>query len=147
MKIGILNLMKDKLIKRKERILLVDDDQHILRINNDVLENEGYKITTASCGEHAIEMMEKENFDLVVTDLIMGQVNGLAVLQRAKELNPDRPVIITTGSLDVRYAIEAIRLNVDDYLLKPYGMSEFIERVSHCLKKSVNRQINHLSVA
>lgn len=139
--------MKDKLGKRKDRILLVDDDQHILRINNDILGSEGYTTTTASCGENAIEVMEKENFDLVITDLIMGQVNGLAVLKRAKELKSDMAVIITTGSLDVRYAIEAIRLNVDDYLLKPYGMYEFIERVSHCLKKGAGRQINHLSVA
>jgi DNA-binding NtrC family response regulator len=133
--------------KKKYKILLVDDEPHILKIGIDLLESKGYQVFTAVCGENAIEIMEQENFDLVITDLIMGQVNGLAVLKRAKELNPDRAVIITTGSLDVKYAIEAIRLNVNDYLLKPDGIYEFIERISHCLKKSVNRQINHLSVA
>lgn len=88
--------MEGKLSMRKSRVLLVDDDQHILKINNDVLESEGYKITTAVCGKNAIE---------------------------------------------------AIRLNVDDYLLKPYGMYEFIERVSHCLNKGACRKINLLSAA
>ena len=55
--------------------------------------------------------------------------------------------MITTGSLDVRHAIEAIRLDVDDYLLKPYRVDELIKRVSHCLGKDTVKQNNCLSAA
>ena len=66
--------MEDKMEKRKYRILLVDDDPQLLKTTNDLLKIKGYQVTTAACGENAIEAMEKEEFDLVITDLIMGKV-------------------------------------------------------------------------
>ena len=139
--------MKNKKNKEKDKILLVDDDPHILKTNNDILESEGYLVTTAVCGEDAIEKMEKADFDLVITDLIMGEVNGLAVLKRAKEFDPNRQVIIITGSLDIMHAIEAIRLDVDDYLLKPFRGDDFLQRIFHCLERETDRQDNNSSAA
>jgi DNA-binding NtrC family response regulator len=133
--------------KEKHKILLVDDDPHILKIGTDLLESEGYQVTTAVCGENAIVIMEQENFDLVITDLIMGELNGLLVLQRAKELDPNRKVIIITGSLGIMHAIEAIRLDVDDYLLKPFSADDFLQRVFHCFERETNRQDNNSSAA
>jgi DNA-binding NtrC family response regulator len=133
--------------KEKHKILLVDDDPHILEIGTDLLESNGYQVSTAVCGENAIEIMEKENFDLVITDLIMGQVNGLAVLKRVKKLDPNRKAIIVTGSHDITHAIEAIRLDVDDFLLKPFRGDEFLQRVSHCLEGGTDRQGNKSSAA
>ncbi len=133
--------------KRKYRILLVDDDPQLLKTTQDLLKIKGFQVTTADCGENAIEALEKETYDLVITDLIMGKVTGLSVLKRAKELDSNRAVMITTGSLDVRHAIEAIRLGVDDYLLKPYRVDELTKRVSHCLGKDIDKQNNCLSVA
>ena len=106
--------------KSKYKVLLVDDDPRMLKTNTDLLESEGYQFTTAVCGENAIAAMEKNDFDLVITDLIMDELNGISVLKKAKELDPNRIVIIITGSFDVRHAIEAIRLDVDDYLLKSF---------------------------
>lgn len=63
----------------------------------------------------------------------MGQVNGIEVLKKAKELHPETPVIITTGNSDALYAIEAIQLRVDDYLLKPVPMKDLLDSVSHFL--------------
>ena len=139
--------MKSKSKKSKYRILLVEDDQQLLKITNDLLRIKGYQVTTAVSGEQAIAAMEKESFDLVVTDLIMGVLNGLAVLKKAKELEPHRTVLIITGSLDVKHAIEAICHDVDDYLLKPYRVDELLKRVSHCLENGKSQKNNCLSVA
>jgi DNA-binding response OmpR family regulator len=64
----------------------------------------------------------------------MGKANGIAVLKRAKELNHETMVIIMTGNTDVTFAIEALRLNADDYLLKPFNMDYFLDRVSIALR-------------
>ena len=130
--------------KRKYKILLVDDDPHMLEMNEYLLKSEGYQVTTAMCGDSAIEAMEKDAFDVVVTDLFMGKANGFAVLKRAKELDPNIIVMIITGSFDVRNAIEAIRLDADDYLLKSFTEDDLVERVAHCLKRRAlkKKQLN-----
>ena len=139
--------MKDTPEDRNYKILLVDDDSQLLKTTNDLLKDKGYQVTTTGCGENAVEALEKDDFDLIITDLIMGKVSGIGVLKKAKELNPGRAVIIITGSLDVRHAIKAIRLKVDDYLLKPDSVSELIKRLNHCLKKDTCRRNNSLTAA
>jgi len=117
----------------KKNILVVDDDPHIVELNYDILAGEGYQITKSISGEGAIKELESRKFDLVVTDLNMGKIGGISVLKRAKELHPETKVIITTGNVDVHYAIDALRLHADDYLLKPFDISELLDRVSQCL--------------
>jgi two-component system response regulator YesN len=112
---------------------VVDDDPHIVDLNYDILDGEGYQITKSISGEGAIKELESRKFDLVVTDLNMGKIGGISVLKRAKELHPETKVIITTGNMDVHYAIDALRLHADDYLLKPFDISELLDRVSQCL--------------
>ena len=101
-------------------ILLVDDNPHVLELNREMLSGEGYKLTKATSGESAIEALEEQHFDMVITDINMGSVSGLTVLERAKELHPEAKVIVTTGNTDVQYAIEALPFHADDYILKPY---------------------------
>ncbi len=117
----------------KFNILVVDDDPSLLETNFFILEDKGYQTITATSGEQAIEALESRCFDLVITDLNMGKVNGIAVLKKAKELHPETPVIITTGNIDVQSAIEAIRFRVDDYLLKPVPRKDLLDSVSHFL--------------
>jgi DNA-binding NtrC family response regulator len=117
----------------KKNILVVDDDPHIVELNYDILVGEGYQITKSMSGEGAIKELENRKFDLVVTDLNMGRIGGISVLKRAKELHPETKVIITTGNMDIHYAIDALRLHADDYLLKPFDISELFDRVSQCL--------------
>ena len=117
------------------KILLVDDDLLILQSISSALEQEGYQVTTAANGEIAIELINKNNFDLVLTDLVMDTVDGVAVLKKAKEKNPECVVIILTGYGDLISAIEALRLDADDYLLKPCEPEELSFRISSCLEK------------
>ena len=127
-------------------ILLVDDNPHILELNHEVLSEEGYQLTKARSGESAIEALEKQHFDMVITDINMGTVNGIKVLKKAKELNPETMVIVTTGNIDIQYAIEALRLHADDYILKPFRIYHLRKRVSDCFTQFENKKKNKLSV-
>ena len=117
------------------KILLVDDDLLILQSISSALEQEGYHVATADSGEKATELINENNFDLVLTDLVMDTVDGIAVLEKAKEKNPECIVIVLTGYGDLISAIKALRLNADDYLLKPCEPEELSFRISSCLEK------------
>jgi PAS domain S-box-containing protein len=116
-------------------ILLVDDEPIILRSIGSELEQAGYRVKTANSGEAAIEALSENPIDLVVTDLVMEGVNGLGVLERAKQLNPHTIVIILTGYGDMDSSINALRLGADDFLAKPCDIREFRFRVERCLER------------
>ena len=115
------------------KVLVVDDNYHMRQILCAFLTDQGYTITTVKSGEDAIDLLHDRQFDIVITDLNMGRLNGIDVLKNTKKLNPHTRVIITTGSSDVTYIIEALRYNADDYLLKPFRMADLLERMSICL--------------
>ncbi|MBT6503125.1 MAG: response regulator [Deltaproteobacteria bacterium] len=120
---------------RKYSILLVDDDPIITAGTGSDLEEKGYEITTANSGEEAIELLNESSFDLVITDLVMAPINGIGVLKKSKEINPEMMAIILTGFGDMTSVIDALRLDADDYMLKPCEPEEMYFRVSRCLEK------------
>ncbi|MFC1744621.1 response regulator [Candidatus Riflebacteria bacterium] len=127
---------------QKETILLVDDDPIICKAVGKVLKENGFKVSTAANGSVALDLLEKNIFDLVITDLVMEKVDGLQVLESAKESNPDTGVFILTGYGDLNSAISAIRHKADDYLLKPCGNDELIFRITGFFEKqALKRQI------
>ena len=128
---------------KKYKLLLVDDDPFILEGIGDDLESNGYQVTPASSGESAVDLLKTSQFDLVITDLVMDSTDGIQVLKKAKELNPDVQVIILTGFGDIDSAIEALRSHADDFLLKPCESQEMLFRVKNCLEKQeMTRRLN-----
>ncbi|MCF8084382.1 MAG: response regulator [Deltaproteobacteria bacterium] len=119
----------------KYAILLVDDEPTITKIIGSYLERYGHEITTADNGEKAIEWLNRSSFDLVITDLIMTPVSGIEVLKASKRIHPETMVILLTGFGNMDSVIEALRLDADDYLLKPFDLEEMYFRVSRCLEK------------
>jgi DNA-binding NtrC family response regulator len=101
------------------QVLVVDDEPDILANWTRLLERDGYACVTAEDGEQAIRRLETERPDVIVTDLQMPRVDGLAVLRRALDLDPDAVVIVITGHGTVASAVEAMRAGAFDYLLKP----------------------------
>ena len=120
----------------KNTILLVDDDPFILEGIGADLENQGFKVIQADSGDRALELLTEFDFDLVVTDLVMEDVDGIQVLKKAKGLNANTMVIILTGYGNMKSAIEALRHEADDYLLKPCESAELPYRVNQCLAKA-----------
>jgi len=103
----------------KARILAVDDQLYFRSFIEDLLVQEGYEVVTASTGEEALERLERERFDVVVTDLVMPGMDGSVLVQRIKERVPDQEIVVVTGVGDVKTAVEAMKLGATDYQLKP----------------------------
>jgi len=125
---------------KRARILIVEDEL-IARENLDhVLRKEGYDTVAVESGQLAFQELEKGEFDLVMTDLRMQQVDGLQVLDRTKELAPDTEVIMITGYATVSSAVEAMQKGAYHYLSKPYKIEEVRILVRKALEKRWLRQ-------
>lgn len=127
-----------------EKILLIDDEESILLSCRKNFEHEGYDVTTASSGEEGIAYLRNNLFHLVVSDLVMGGIDGIGVLEAAREKYQNIGTIILTGYGDLDSAIKALRLGVDDYLLKPCHPEELFIRARRCLEKRRAFQLNEL---
>lgn len=79
------------------KILIVDDDTHILKLYKLELEEEGYDVTTAGSGKEAMEKFEQGEFDLVTLDILMPDVDGITLLRKMKEMKPRMPIIMSTA--------------------------------------------------
>ena len=129
---------------KQYNLLLVDDDPFILEGLGEDLENHGYHVTRASSGDRAMELLRhRSDFDLVITDLVMEKTDGIQVLRYSKQLNATIMVIVLTGFGNMLSAIEALRNQADDYMLKPCESAEMFFRVERCLEKlELARRIN-----
>jgi DNA-binding response OmpR family regulator len=128
----------------KHRILVVDDDPLIRRLFGRSLERADYDVTLAGSGAEAFLELGRRSFELVLTDLVMDPIDGLAVLRKAKELNPETQVIIVTGHGNLETAIDALRLDADDYILKPCEPEVLLFRTSRCIEKLEDRRKLHI---
>jgi DNA-binding NtrC family response regulator len=108
----------------KARVLVVDDEPIALKNLERALEREGYEVTAAASGQGALKLLRAHAFDVVLTDLKMEKVDGLQVLQRCRELDPDAEVILVTGYASVDTAIEAIKRGAYHYVAKPFKLDE-----------------------
>lgn len=117
------------------KILIVDDEQLICDSLVRELSQEGYHVTGAANGKEAVKRLQNEHYDLVLTDLVMPELDGIELLREIKQTAPETSVIIFTGYGDMHSVIEALRLGAADYLLKPCDTGELLFRVSLCLEK------------
>lgn len=104
----------------KARVLAVDDQRYFRELIAGLLAEEGYATETASSGEEALRILERADFDVVLTDLVMPGMDGSELVRRLKQRDPDQDVVVVTGVVDVSTAVEAMKLGASDYLLKPF---------------------------
>jgi ATP-dependent Lon protease len=119
---------------RKHKLLVADDEKMARKNLEHVLTKEGYQVRTASSGIEALELLEKERFDVVLTDLKMENVDGMGVLERAKQINPSTEVVIITGYATVPTAVEAMRKGSYHFLAKPLKLDEIRSTVKKALR-------------
>src|SRR5215831_15792240 len=108
------------------RILIVDDQRNMRTTTALVLKQEGYEVAEAESGETALSKLLAEPFDVVLTDLKMAPLDGLAVLRGALEISPSTQIIVMTGYGTVESAVEAMQMGAHDYLAKPFKESELL---------------------
>jgi len=118
-------------------ILLIDDDELILKVVNRILQKEGFVVKTAANGKEALEIIDREKFDLLITDLMMPYSNGFEVISKFKQHpNAEGVPIIVISSVGTENAIrDGLNIGADDYLRKPIMPDELIIRVKRLIKK------------
>jgi CheY-like chemotaxis protein len=127
--------------KRPIRILIVDDDETIADILKDYLSNETRSVDVCYDGLVGIEKLQKKLYDLLITDLIIPEIDGLELLKYAKTTHPDIVVILITGYASLETAIRAIKEGAYDYIRKPFKLAEIKIAVENALDKiKLNRE-------
>ncbi|MEA1972060.1 MAG: sigma-54 dependent transcriptional regulator, partial [Candidatus Cloacimonadota bacterium] len=106
------------------RIIIIDDEFDMRDSLKELLIRENYTVDLASSGEEAINQFKKNKYDLVLSDIIMQQVDGYKLLKTIKRDNPDLPVLLITGYSSIQGAIDAIKLGADDYFTKPFDVQK-----------------------
>ena len=118
----------------KHSILIVDDDRSMREFLDILLTKEGYQVSLADCGERGCEILEKQSFDLVITDIRMRGVDGIDVLKMAKQVSPDTMVVMISAFATADTAVEAMKEGAYDYIPKPFKVREFKRIVKQTLK-------------
>jgi DNA-binding NtrC family response regulator len=120
----------------KPKILIVDDEPDICKALEYLLGKEGYSVTSVTSGEEAIEKIKQGSFDVVLTDLKMGKVDGMTVLEKVKETSAYTAVIMMTAFASIESAVEAMKRGASDYIVKPF----LNEEIKLAVKKLIEQK-------
>ncbi|MBN1296969.1 response regulator [bacterium] len=125
---------------KREKILLVDDERSVVDSLKELLFLEGYEVDSADSGEEGILRLESAGntsrfYDLVLTDLVMPPLDGMKVLEKAREIDPEIVVILMTGYATIESAVYAIRNGAYEYLLKPFLIPDLMLTIERGLEK------------
>ena len=125
----------DGTLVEPEKILVVDDEEAIREVISTLLEAQGFRCTTCANGRKGLEAFRQDTYDLVLSDIVMPEMDGLKLLAELRLDDPDVPVIMVTAMHDISIALEAIRAGAYDYVLKPFEKDQ--------LYLSVRRALDH----
>src|SRR5215469_10896584 len=117
-----------------ENILVVDDEEAIREVVSTMLESKGYRCIVAHNGRAAQDCVRRHTPDLVLSDMIMPEMDGIKLLEWVRQYDPDVPVIMVTAIHDISTALEAIRRGAYDYILKPFEKDQLFLGVGRALQ-------------
>jgi two-component system KDP operon response regulator KdpE len=126
-------------MNEKQRILIVDDEPQITRVLRRSLASHGYDVRSAADGESALETFGDWHPDLVITDLSMPNLDGLALCRQLRNLS-SVPVIVLSVKGEEQTKVEALDAGADDYVTKPFGMDELLARIRATLRRAPEQQ-------
>lgn len=134
-----------KQMSKKETILITDDEKSIRNALREILEFENYSVLEAENGKQALDIIKKENVDVVMLDIKMKGMDGMEVLYKIKEMRKELPVIMISGHGTIKIAVEATKSGAFDFLEKPPDLNRLLISIRNALKSSElireNRQI------
>lgn len=117
------------------KILIIDDEKAIRNTLREILEYEGYQVEEAGNGEEGIQRIEAEDFDVVLCDVKMPKMDGMAVLSKVKEIDEDLPVVMISGHGNVEMAVEATKKGAYDFIVKPPDLNKLLITVRNSIDK------------
>lgn len=129
-------------MRRAAQILVVDDEGPVRSMIGATLERHGYNVHLAGSGRAASEALEHGGFDLILTDIVMQDGNGMALLERVRGQHPNIPVVMVSAIHDISVAIDSMRRGAYDYLLKPFEREHLVATVSRALEHRQSLQEN-----
>lgn len=118
-----------------EKILVVDDESNIRSLIRKYGEFEGYEIAEAADGMEAVEMCNKHDFDIIIMDVMMPELDGFSACSKIRELGKDTPVLMLSARGEEYDKIHGFELGVDDYVVKPFSPKELMMRVRAILSR------------
>lgn len=121
----------------KAKVLLVDDEEDFISSLSQRLEVRGLKVTGATRGEEAVQLVDGQEFDAIVLDLSMPGMDGLETLKTIKDNHPDAEIIILTGHGTIKASIEAMKLGAEDFLEKPVDFKELLNKIEEARNKRI----------
>jgi DNA-binding NtrC family response regulator len=116
------------------KVLVVDDEANMLKLLSKILGKEGCEVRSAESGSEAMRLMREEEFDLIISDLVMPVIDGMRLMQEVKARQPDTPFILITAHGSIGSAVEAMKAGAFDYLTKPFQKDEVLLAVRKALK-------------
>lgn len=119
----------------KQTILIVDDEKNIRESLKMIIEDEGFQVLTAGSGEEALEIFEKQIVHLIILDVWLPKMDGIAVLNKVKKLNPSVEVIVISGHADLSTAVKAVKEGAYDFLEKPLSKEKIVISIKRILEK------------
>ncbi|HLW01325.1 MAG TPA: response regulator transcription factor [Ktedonobacterales bacterium] len=126
-------------LPKAARILVVDDEELVLRSLRRILIASGYEAQVAASGPQGLDLARKAPPDLILLDLSMPGMDGLAVCRELRQWS-SAPIIVVSARGEERFKVHALDLGADDYLTKPFGADELLARIRACLRRSAGRQ-------
>lgn len=118
------------------KILVVEDDKNLRKLIVTCLEKASYTVFETHNGEEALDLMDKEYVDLIVTDIMMPEMDGYELIKSLREANYNTPILIITAKEDIEDKRQGFNLGADDYMVKPINIDELILRVKSLLRRS-----------
>ena len=116
-----------------------------IRVSLEGILKKKYYAKTADSGSMALEMLQNDCYDLILTDIMMSGMTGIELLKKVKESFPEIPVLLMTGYSSLSTAIEAMRLGASDYLIKPYSKKVIFSSITRCLENNTTRKKKELN--
>lgn len=117
-------------------ILIIDDEKAIRKTLSEILSYEGYKIDEAGDGEEGLKKFKEKNYDVVLCDIKMPKLDGIEFLDKAREANPDVPVIMISGHGTIETAVEAVKKGAYDYISKPPDLNRLLITIRNAMDKT-----------
>jgi len=124
------------------KLLIVDDEKVAVKNLEHVMKKEGYEVTATQSGANAMAHMDKQQFDVVLTDLRMEKVDGLQILEKCRKNWPDTEVILITGYATLESAVNAMKQGAFNYIAKPFRLDEVRKVVAEAMEKIRLRREN-----
>jgi two-component system response regulator PilR (NtrC family) len=122
-------------MKKLGQVMVVDDEENIREVLSNYLESMNYAVETAEDGQDALDKFKKGDFDLIISDLLMPNIDGLELLKRIRNIDKDVIFLMITGYPSIETAVDAIKKGAYDYITKPFHMEDVKLRIERAFEK------------